>query len=61
MRLRLATSGTIIDGAAIVIPPANIIVISVRLVNLRPISLFMLLVIFPKNLYLSLMDDLSTN
>jgi hypothetical protein len=43
-----AASGTI-EGAAITIPPANIIVISVRLVNLRPISLFMLLVIFLKN------------
>jgi hypothetical protein len=33
-----AACGTI-EGAAITIPPANIIVISVRLVNLRPISL----------------------
>jgi hypothetical protein len=38
-----ATASGIKLGAAIVIPPANIIAIIVRLVNLRPISFFMLL------------------
>ena len=39
----LTVSSVYIQGAAIVIPPANIIAIIVRLVNLRPISFFMLL------------------
>jgi hypothetical protein len=47
VELAAAASGTI-EGAAMTIPPANIIVINVRLVILRPISLFMLLVFFNK-------------
>ena len=43
-----AIAAGIIPGAANVIPPATIIVISVRLVILRPNSLFMLLTFFFK-------------
>ena len=41
--LKSANTPGIKLGAATVIPPANIIAIIVRLVNLRPISFFMLL------------------